>query len=207
MFLHSAWIFHPEQRVAPINSTEPPSLQSTQLSSPPHRGWLAHASRLPLHLSLPRQLSFTELSVVWLAACHRVYTPPPSAFSLPRVEPTTRLRESRRDVCATVPRPRDISCGWYWHLLRLNACRQSCPIKKVCGNGVNAMVAMQLVSTVTCQNGDWKINYTAKLKINQLGCKILLNVNLTLINLYLICKNIYFSTFPLYRIFWDDILY
>lgn len=24
MFLHSAWIFHPEPRVAPINSTEPP---------------------------------------------------------------------------------------------------------------------------------------------------------------------------------------
>lgn len=171
MFLHSAWIFHPLLRVAPINSTELASLQSAQqLCSPPHRSWLAHAGGLPLHLSLPRQLSFTELSAAWLAACHRRRTPPsPAAFSLPRVEPTTRLRESRHDVCATVPRPRDLSCGWYWHLLRLDSCRQSWPVKKVCGNGVNASVAMQLVSAVTRQVGDWKINYVAKLKKGQVG--------------------------------------
>lgn len=76
MFLHSAWIFHPEAHVAPINSTKPPSFQSAQLSLPPHRSWLASAGVLPLQLSLPRQLSFTELSAVWLAACQRLHTHP-----------------------------------------------------------------------------------------------------------------------------------
>lgn len=144
MFLHSAWIFHPEARVAPINSTEPPSLQSAQLCSPPHRGWLAHAGGLPLQLSLPRQLSFTELSAVWLAACHRLHTPPSSlcllsasgwTYHKTRGEQTWRLSHSatpkgyqRRMIL--------------WHLLRLDACRQSWPVKKVRGNGVNAMVLL-----------------------------------------------------------------
>ena len=144
MFLHSAWIFHPEARVAPINSTEPPSLQSAQLCLPPHRGWLAYAGELPLQLSLPRQLSFTELSAVWLAACQRLHTPPsPSAFSLPQVEPTGRLRESRHNVCATLPRPRDISCGWYCDIFCdwMRVTRHD-PSRKICASGVNATVLM-----------------------------------------------------------------
>lgn len=144
MFLHSAWIFHPEARVAPINSTEPPSLQSAPPCSPPHRDWLVHAGELPLQLSLPRQLSFTELSAVWLAACQRLRTPPsPSSFSPPRVEPTTRLTESRHDAWATVPRPRDISCGWYCDIFYdwMHVVSHD-PSKKICGNGVNAMVLM-----------------------------------------------------------------
>lgn len=101
-------------------------------------------AKLPLQLSLPRQLSFTELSVVWLAACQRLHTPPsPSAFSPPRVEATTRLRESRHDVWATVPRPRDISCGWYCDIFYdwMHVVSHD-PSKKICGDGVNAMVLM-----------------------------------------------------------------
>lgn len=140
MFLHSAWIFHPEARVAPINSAEPPSLQSAQLRSPPHRGWLAHAGGLPLQLSLPRQLSFTELSAVWLAACHRLHTPPsPSAsgwtYHKTWGEQTWRLSHS------ATPKGYQL---WMilWHLPRLDTCHQSWPVKKVCGNGVNVMVLM-----------------------------------------------------------------
>lgn len=136
----------------------------------------------------------------WQAVTGSAHLLLPLRFSLPRVEPTTRLRESRHDVCATVPRPRDISCGWYWHLLQLHVCRQSWPFKGVCGNGVNVMVAMQLVSTVTPPIVDWEINYMVKLKIGQLGCTIGLKVNLKGINFNI---NIYFSTFPLYVLFWN----
>lgn len=199
MFLHSAWIFHSEPRVAPINSVEPPSLQSAQLCSPPHRGWLAHASKLPLHLSLPRQLSFTELSVVWLAACHRLYTPPPPpcAFS-----PASGWTYHKADM-TSVPlcHAQGISAVDDTDILCNRMCRQSWPVKKVCGNGVNVMVAMRLVSTVTRQIGDWEINCMAKLKIGQLGCKLWLNVSHTDINFlfklqkyfaHFICRRYYF---------------
>lgn len=113
MFLHLAWIFHPEPCVAPINSTEPLSLQSAQLCSPPHSGWLAHADGLPLHLSAKTAIFHRAVSGVTGSLSKAPHTSSSLAFSLPRVEPTTRLRESRHVVCATVPRPRDISCRWY----------------------------------------------------------------------------------------------
>lgn len=62
---------------------------------------------------------------------------------LPWVEPTTRLKESRHDVWAPVPRPRDNSCGWYCDIFYdwMHVVSHD-PSKKICGNGVNAMVLM-----------------------------------------------------------------
>lgn len=138
MFLHSAWIFHPEARVAPINSTEPRHfnlLRSARL----HTGadWRMQASCRFSSLCQDSYLSQSCQRCDWQPV-RGSRTPPFSLCLLetPRVEPSTRLRESRHDVWAGVPRPGDISCGWYRDIFRdwMHVVSHD-PSKEICGNG------------------------------------------------------------------------
>lgn len=154
MFLHSAWIFHPEAHVAPINSTKPPviSICSAQLASTQELTGVCRRAAASA-LSAKTAIFHRAVSGVTGSLSEAPHTPPsPPAFSLPWVEPTTRLRESRHDVWATLPHPRDISCGWNCdisydctHVVSRD------PSRKICGNGVNGSnTAMLRICKLWC---------------------------------------------------------
>lgn len=163
MFLHSAWIFHPEARVAPINSTEPPSLQSALLASTQGLTGVCRRAAAPA-LSAKTAIFHRAVSGVTGSLSEAPHT----SFSLCLLSASGwsyHKTQGEQTWClshSATPKGYQLRMI-LWHLLRLDACSQSWPVKKdlwgwcKC-HGVNANnTAMLRIGQLRCMELWWNV--------------------------------------------------
>lgn len=142
MFLHSAWIFHPEPRVAPINSTEPPvtSICSALLASTQGLTGACRRAAAP-PLTAKTAIFHRAVSGVTGSLSQAPHT---SFLFLLRASGWTyhkaQAEQTWRLCYGATPKGYQLQMI-LWHLLQMDACCQSWPIVKVCvGVGWDGMV-------------------------------------------------------------------
>lgn len=142
MFLHSAWIFHSEPRVAPINSTEPPvtSICSALLASTQGLTGACRRAAAP-PLTAKTAIFHRAVSGVTGSLSQAPHT---SFLFLLRASGWTyhkaQAEQTWRLCYGATPKGYQLQMI-LWHLLQMDACCQSWPIVKVCvGVGWDGMV-------------------------------------------------------------------
>lgn len=142
MFLHSAWIFHPEPRVAPINSTEPPvtSICSALLASTQGLTGACRRAAAP-PLTAKTAIFHRAVSGVTGSLSQAPHT---SFLFLLRASGWTyhkaQAEQTWRLCYRATPKGYQLQMI-LWHLLQMDACCQSWPIMNVCvGVGWDGMV-------------------------------------------------------------------